>query len=464
MAQTDRTQQADGTAATLGGPVEDSPIQVARCRAADGEPVWRWFDQRDRSHAYMAGLSEPLDGAAADGALADRLSESETTRPRVVYIHIPFCDEICSFCAFYRQVSGNESIIESYVRALCRQIARFAPTPWAQARPFDAIYFGGGTPTVLSVEQLTRVLSHLRALPLSSDGEITLETRCRRIDRDDLHTLREAGVNRLSVGVQSFDTAVRREARRLADREEVLRALSDAADAGLSNLSIDLIYNLPGQTLDSWTRTLATLDQTPVSGCSVYGLIVQPKSILGRQVAASGLALGDLQQEYRYHDAAAKYFRGRSEWRRLSSVHFGRTGVETNVYNRVRGGSIDILGFGAGAAWRIGDLNCMNLPGVQPFIDQERAAMAAPTRVSRTWPDAERFVDLFELIDGPGVSYTRLTEQLPHWRADLAALIEIGLIDHGSDWCELSDRGSFWAYNIGQAVQQAIRNELDHAA
>jgi len=453
-----RSESADRGANATATPLDLSPEQTARRRSARGEPVWRWFEQRQRSHAYLRHLAEDLDASSAERLLAERLADPGDPGPRVAYVHIPFCDEICTFCAFFRQVSRNDERIEAYVDALCRQIARLAHTPWAQARAFDAIYLGGGTPTVLSAVQMTRLLEQLRELPVSDDGEVTVETRCRRMSSDYLQALVAAGVNRLSVGVQSFDTAVRQGTRRLADRAEVLSRLAEARDAGLTRLSIDLIYNLPGQTSQTWASTLATLDQTPVIGCSVYALVPQPESVLGRQLARDELALGDLSREYAYHRSAMRHFARREGWRRFSSVHFGDTAVETHRYNRVRGAAVDVLGFGAGAAWRVGEINVMNRPAVEQFVDSHRAGRPAPLHASRSTAAAS-CSELFALVDGAGIDYERLTDALPGWRADLDALIETGLIRCDGGWCELTEAGCFWAYNIGELIGRAIGRE-----
>jgi len=453
------TDRRESSAAHVSEAVCSSSVRTAKRRAEAGESAWRWFDRRNRSHAYLQDLAEELDAASARRRVADQLACSDPTHPRVAYVHIPFCDEICTFCAFFRQVSQNDRVVESYVEALCRQIDDFAETTWVRARPFDAIYVGGGTPTVLSATQMTRLLSRLKQWPTTDDCEVTVESRCRRISRDYLRALVEAGVNRLSVGVQSFDTDVRRGTRRLADRAEVLAKLDEARSAGLTNLSIDLIYNLPDQTDETWAASLATLEHVPVTGCSIYALIAQPKSVLGRQLADKQLALGDLSAEYAYHRAAHDYFDRRDGWQRFSSVHFGDAKVETHRYNRVRGTSVDILGLGAGAAWRIGPVTCMNLPAVGPFIESQRDGQFAPVFVSRTSPNVQALADVFALIDGPGIPRRRLNECLPGWRADLDALIEIGLIACDADWCTLTRDGCFWAYTIGDLLGEAIADQ-----
>lgn len=440
-----------------------SLIERALRRRRRGTAVWQWFDEKQRSHVAGPGLCRPLETEAGLALLEDRLGSRRTGRRRVVYVHVPFCAEICTFCAFFRRASMGDAVVEAYVNALCREVDRVADTPWARGRPFEAVYIGGGTPTTLAASQIDRLLAKLGALPLADDCEVTVEGRADGLDRAYLRGLVEAGVNRLSIGVQSFDTSVRRGVGRLADREGVLATLDRAGAAGFANLSVDLIYNLPGQTPATWAATLETLRRTPATGCSVYALLPRSRSVLGRQLARGEVRLGGIDAEYRCHAAAVDHFRRRPGWRRFSGVHYGRRDRETHRYNGVRSGEADVLGLGAGAAWRIDDLSGINLASVGRFIEQADAGRGAVAMAARTPEAVQAREPLFNLVHGPGVDADRFARLLPEWLDELGGLVELGLIHVEDGWCRLSDDGGFWAYNIASMLGEAIRQHTEAA-
>lgn len=445
-----------------GSPAEAAaPAQEALRRGRDGMPVWRWFDQRQRGHTAGPALGRPLEAAAGSALLDHRLAKPRDARRRVAYVHIPFCSKICTFCAFCRQASAGDHLVEAYVDALCGEIDHLRRTAWANARPFDAVYLGGGTPTTLSPPQTQRLLAKLSELPLTEDCEITVEGRVDGLERADVQRLVEAGVTRLSIGVQSFDTDVRRGVNRLADRDRVLRCLADAADAGIANLSVDLIYNLPGQSSATWARTLGTLARTPVTGCSVYALIPQPRSILGRQLARDQVQLAGLDAEYRYHCAAVDHFHHRPGWQRYSSVHYGRRDRETHRYNSVRGGDADVIGLGAGAGWRVGDLAGMNCTSASRFVARAATGDSTVEFFAQTPPAMQTYEALFNLVHGPGAGFEQFERLLPDWVDELEALVDLGLIRRDGDWCQLTDDGCFWAYNLAHLLGEAITQQAD---
>lgn len=191
-----------------------------------------------------------------------------------LYIHIPFCVEKCGYCAFV-SARARPGEIESYHELLLREM-RQAVADHESGPPLDSIYFGGGTPSLMQPRQVSRIIDLAAELfSLSPQAEITLEANPGTIGRERLQDFRAAGVNRLSLGVQSFDDVLLRRLGRVHDSAQARHAFREARLAGFGNIGIDLIHGLPGQTLSEWGEELRqALDLSP-EHISVYGLTVE---------------------------------------------------------------------------------------------------------------------------------------------------------------------------------------------
>jgi oxygen-independent coproporphyrinogen-3 oxidase len=188
-----------------------------------------------------------------------------------IYIHIPFCLKKCSYCSFGSCVAG-EPLYTEYVAALKKEIVSLAPTPL----PVDTIFIGGGTPTCLPVEQLTGVLALCyERFEISDEAEISVEANPGTVDNRYLDLLLRGGVNRLSFGVQSFNDEELKRLGRLHSALEAEKAFSSARKAGFTNINIDLMYGLPGQSPASWEKTLNKAFSLAPPHFSLYQLTVE---------------------------------------------------------------------------------------------------------------------------------------------------------------------------------------------
>jgi oxygen-independent coproporphyrinogen-3 oxidase len=200
-----------------------------------------------------------------------------------LYFHIPFCEKKCLYCDFYSVETATA--LEDFLAALVREVAAYRE--FGTKEPVETLFFGGGTPSLLSASQLERILNAVRSsFSVLSDAEITLEANPGTVNRDKLRAYRDQGVNRLSFGIQSFDEEELRFLSRIHDRRQALAAIEDGRAAGFDNLSFDLIYSLPGQTREQWEATLRTALGLGPTHISAYGLIVEEQTPLARMVAA----------------------------------------------------------------------------------------------------------------------------------------------------------------------------------
>lgn len=191
-----------------------------------------------------------------------------------LYIHIPFCVEKCGYCAFV-SAKPRPGEIENYHELLLREM-RLAVADHESGPPLDSIYFGGGTPSLMQPRQVSRIIDLAAELfSLSPRAEITLEANPGTIGRERLQDFRAAGVNRLSLGVQSFDDVLLRRLGRVHDAAQARHAFREARLAGFGNIGIDLIHALPGQTLPGWREELRNALALMPEHISVYGLTVE---------------------------------------------------------------------------------------------------------------------------------------------------------------------------------------------
>jgi oxygen-independent coproporphyrinogen-3 oxidase len=193
-----------------------------------------------------------------------------------LYVHVPFCQQKCPYCSFY-SFAPQAQEMSRYIETVRLHMRQMAAVPEIQSLSFATVFFGGGTPTILPVEALAALLADCRQL-FSFSGEhpeITIEANPGTVDSRGLHQLRLAGFNRLSIGVQSLDDQELLQLGRIHTSAHALTTIRAAREAGFDNLSFDLMYGLPGQTLTSWQQTLdQALDVTP-KHLSMYELTVE---------------------------------------------------------------------------------------------------------------------------------------------------------------------------------------------
>ena len=217
-------------------------------------------------------------------------------RPLGLYLHIPFCRSKCIYCDFYSLPSAEDRM-DRYAAALCRHLKETAP----QAAPYtvDTVYFGGGTPSYLGVKRLKKLLKAVeKDYSLSREAEVTMEANPDSLrDWRDVQALRRAGVNRISLGVQSTDDAELKTIGRVHTFAQVREAVDAVRRGGVKNLSLDLIYGLPDQTMERWQATLAQAADLGPEHLSCYGLKVEEGTPLWRMRESLVLPDDDLQAD-----------------------------------------------------------------------------------------------------------------------------------------------------------------------
>ena len=261
-----------------------------------------------------------------------------------LYLHVPFCRQKCVYCDFY-SLSGAEGSMDAYVTALCAHLQQAAPA--AAGRPVDSVYFGGGTPSYLGVRRLSAILNAVACFySLTPEAEITLEANPDSLgDIAAVSALRRAGINRISLGMQSGDDNELAAIGRIHTHRQTAQAVETARSAGIDNLSLDLIYALPSQTMQRWDATLSAALALAPDHLSCYGLKVEPGTPLAASPARNLIPPEDLQADLYLYTAERLRQEG---YQQYEISNFAKPGRESR-HNLKYWTLGEYLGFGPGA-------------------------------------------------------------------------------------------------------------------
>ena len=204
-----------------------------------------------------------------------------------LYVHVPFCAQKCNYCAFFSEASNGE-LINRYVNALCRELELVAH----DVRP-RTIFFGGGTPSLLTLRQWEQVLQTMQRLNLTDATEWTVECNPATVSLDKARLLRSYGINRISMGVQSLNEALLDRLGRIHSREMVFKSFDTLRTAGFDNLNIDLMFAIPGQSLEVWRETLTEATALGSEHLSSYEVIYEDDTPLYAQLKAGEFDVDD---------------------------------------------------------------------------------------------------------------------------------------------------------------------------
>lgn len=274
------------------------------------------------------------------------LAEKPESR-RVIYLHVPFCNKICTFCPFHRP---DELDRREYHKYLIEEIHKIRAYPYMEA-PIDAINFGGGTPTSLSPAQMKAVLAELHnSFQVAPEAEISVETSATGLSDEMIGVLKEGGVNRLSVGIQTFDDGARKLLGRRGSGEFAASRVAAAMNAGIRNTNIDLIYNYPSQTDAQLIKDLNVISELDVAGISFYSLMLHEKTPLYNRLDESTKAqMQNMTREKELFDMIFDNLAPHG-YKMLELTKLVKDGRDRYDYMEIRhsGGSCIALGHGAG--------------------------------------------------------------------------------------------------------------------
>ena len=373
-----------------------------------------------------------MERRAASNTIAPAPGPRRETPPAAgIYIHIPFCAAICNYCNFNRGLH-DDGLRRRYVDALIADIRR-AADPSITA---DSIFFGGGTPSLLQPPEVARILEACRdSFDIAADSEITLEANPESASGEALDGFLEAGVNRLSFGVQSFRDAELQRLGRLHSSQTAWRSVALARAAGFDNLSLDLMMWLPGQTPTHWLESVEALVALQPDHASLYLLEIYPNAPLRDEMARAGLSPAPDD------DAAQMYLEGldrldRAGFEQYEISNVARPRSRRSRHNLKYWQEGDWLGFGCGAHATFRGERWRTVSGTADYID--RITAGTDVRLDRRVLTAEEKLEeaLFmrlRLTDGVDLATVSRHHGIDIWLRygqDLTPYVSAGLLVH----------------------------------
>jgi oxygen-independent coproporphyrinogen-3 oxidase len=362
-----------------------------------------------------------------------------------VYVHIPFCAARCDYCDFATW-TDRAHLVDAYVDACVVDIQRRA------LAPVDTVFFGGGTPSLLAAEQLTRILD---AIPRAHGAEVTVECNPDSVDREKLRAYAGAGVNRLSFGVQSMRRHVLVALGRTHDPDNVARAVDAARAADIDRYNLDLIYGTPGETIDDWSATLEAALALAPGHISAYALTVEPGTPLGRAVAAGERAApDDDDQATKYELADDRLAAAGMAWYEISN--WARPGEECR-HNLLywQGGDYTAIGcaahgFTAGRRW-------WNVRTPERYVEAvraDRSTEAGDERLTEAARSAE--AAMLALRTAAGIKLPLPDADPSRVASCIDDLAVAGLVERADERVVLTRRGRLLGNEVAARLLEAL--------
>jgi oxygen-independent coproporphyrinogen-3 oxidase len=302
------------------------------------------------------------------------LGKPPSGKPRGIYIHVPHCDRICRFCNLNRKERKGADL-EGYAAYIAGEIKAYGRYPYIREQPFNAVYFGGGTPTVLSIPQVSRILDALHEhIPLAEDCEITLESTQHNLGAEKAGALAAKGVNRFSIGIQTFSDRGRKLLGRTYSGEKAREDLCALRAAFKGTLGIDIIYSYPDQSLDEIAQDGEICVSSGVDSVSFYSLMIHPGSALAQSIDQGETRfIRDIQSDRERHHLFYKHLT-ESGFTLLELSKLVRPGRDPYRYIHIQYENGDILPIGSGAGGRIGGLPIYSMAPGRRFVSSRNEA------------------------------------------------------------------------------------------
>lgn len=321
------------------------------------------FEKRFKSHHDSKGLvdryvkSEKIDKNFFEAML----QEKPDNRKKAIYVHTPYCDKICSFCNLNRkQIDGS---LDSYAEYLANEFQKYGDTRYFKESTFDVIFFGGGTPTVYKPEQLEIILKSIQQnVKLSENYEFTFETTLHNLNEEKLKIMMKYGVNRLSVGIQTFSERGRKFYNRSYGKDEVKERLKKLKSFFKGEVCIDIIYNFPNQTVEEVIEDARIVKELELSSASFYSLMVHEGSKLSKDIEEERVKLEeDMKKDYLLYSHFVDEMLYENKYHILELTKIAKIDGDNYQYIQVRNSGGDTFPIGIGAGGSVQDIGIFRM-------------------------------------------------------------------------------------------------------
>lgn len=371
-------------------------------------------------------------------------------RTEAVYIHIPFCTNKCFYCDFNSYVLKDQPVMD-YLRALDHEMELTvkAHPPGA----IKSIFVGGGTPTVLKPDEMEFFLQSVkRHFPVWSDDiEFSMEANPGTTDPEKLKVMREGGVNRISFGVQAFQNSLLSGIGRIHDTDDVYRSLDNARAAGFDNMSIDLMFGLPNQTLEMLAESVDKALELGLPHYSIYSLKVEENTLFHTMYQKNQLPLPDEEDELNMYLLLMERMKA-AGYKQYEISNFAKPGYESR-HNMTYWRNEDYYGLGAGAHGYINRQRHVNIKGVNPYNEAAKTGLPRleSFEVSREETMEDFLMVGLRVLDG--ISRSRFEQQFDAsldevFKRPLSKMVNAGLLETTEDGYRLSQKGILFGNEV----------------
>lgn len=368
--------------------------------------------------------------------------------PTALYVHIPFCKHKCHYCDFNTyEVEGQP--VNAYLEALEMEMKRTVEATPPPA--LESIFIGGGTPTILDAQQMERLLASLQTyFPRRQSGyEFTMEANPGTVDKHKLEVMKEGGVNRISFGAQTFDDGLLKKIGRIHDRDQVYQSIHNAKSVGFENLSIDLMFGLPGQTVDHMRESLERALELDLQHYSLYSLKIEEHTLFHTLYERGELMLPAEEEEAEMYEMIMDRL-SRAGYVHYEISNFAKPGFESR-HNQKYWLNHSYYGLGAGAHGYVRGVRHVNVKGIKDYVRMSQTSL--PVKES-TFVSEEEAMEDFMMVGLRLLRGVRQKDFRAQFHRDmesvfgepLTKLLANGLLERTGDGYKLTEKG-LWLGN-----------------
>ena len=408
------------------------------------------FTKRFKSHADSSGLVSnhfrKNKKMITETELFKLLENPAGEKEGVIYVHVPYCDKICSFCNLNRKKLDND--LEDYTNFLVSEFEKYGKTPYMKSKEIKVVFFGGGTPTILKEHQLEKIFRSIHEnYNLSDDCEFTLETTLHNLNLNKIKVLEKYGVNRLSVGIQSFAEKGRNILNRTFTKEEAIKRLKELKENFSGMVCTDIIYNYPEETVEEVMEDAKIVADLEIDSTSFYSLMIHEGSKMSKDIKENTFELNyQLETDRKLHHAFLETLLATGEYEVMEHTKVVRKGKDRYNYIRFTHKGADILPIGIGAGGKIADTDIFRINNEKAFY-----------MLSENTEEENRFKRISGLFQYPEVYFTDLkkyvSEEVFEGLYKLFKNFEAkGYMKVYDTHTELTTEGIFWGNNISSVI------------
>ena len=412
------------------------------------------FDIRIKSHHNASAILDDFfeKKNLDDVGFLKHLEEKPGDLSKSIYVHTPYCDKICSFCNLNReQLKGS---LDEYANYVAGEFKKYGETRYMKESEFEVIFFGGGTPTVYKPNQLEIILKSIEEnVKLKEGYEFTFETTLHNLNKEKLDVMMRYGVNRLSVGIQSFSEKGREFYNRTYGKNEVIKRLRELKEYFDGEVCIDIIYNYPDQSKEDVIEDAKITRELGLGSSSYYSLMVHDGSALSKDIDKGRVELSkSLEREKKLANAFSDELMKTDEYYQLELTKIAKKGGDLYKYIKVRNAGGDTFPIGVGAGGNIGNVGVFR--------------MAKGTSLYSVKTEEHRKFDMVSgLMQFPKVVKADIAKilnekEMKIYSEKMKDYIGLGYMTDSGDTFTLTREGIFWGNNISKDVLTHLAGTL----